>query len=433
LPATPSAVIRRAKIFSRDEVPEVFPIPGRMRLNRAAGATIFVSVGVGLLTLAAWQHGRRDGGPFTPSRDDEVVERLARSSGDPRGRTIRRLRETLAVNPYDAALAARLARMEIEDARTTSDPRHLGYAQAALQVWWVAEDVPPEILTLRATIRQSRHDFKGALADLDRAAAIAPDEPQVWLTRSVVLSVLGRYPEAAQSCQPLWRLTAPIVAEVCRSSVDGLTGKAPEAAARLERALATISGGDAVRPWAMSVLAELTGWSGDREGAERLSRAALALDPDDAYTRAQLADLLIDLGRAEEVPELLTGHETNDGALLRLAIAETTLGRSQAGAHVAEVAARFEAARARGDALHGREEARFELVIHHDARRALTLAVANWQVQHEPADARILLEAAAAAREPAAAAAAVQWVRDTGFQDPTVKDLTAYLGTERVR
>jgi tetratricopeptide (TPR) repeat protein len=402
------------------------PLPGPARLSRGA-AVVFAALAVGLLTLLARHHGGADGGPFIPSTDDQVVERLARSSGDPRGREVRRLRQALAINPYDVPLAARLARMEIEDARSTSDPRHLGYAQAAVQVWWAAEEVPPEILILRATIRQSRHDFKGALADLDRAVELAPDEPQTWLTRSVVLSVLGRYPEAAQSCQPLWRLTSPLVAEVCRSSIDGLTGRASQAIARLQLALGTIPDGDAVRPWATSVLSELTAWSGDQQGAVRLARAALALDPDDSYTRAFLADLLLDLRHPEDVPDLMVGREANDGALLRLAIAETTLGSAAADGHVAEVAARFEAARTRGDALHGREEARFELVIRHDARRALALARANWQVQHEPADARILLEAAAAAREPAAAGPALEWVRRTGFEDPTVRELAARL------
>ena len=408
------------------------PLPGRARLSRG-GAIVFAALAVGLMTLLARHHGRGDGGPFIPATDDQVVEHLARSSGDPRGREIRRLRQALAINPYDVPLAARLARMEIEDARSTSDPRHLGYAQAAVQVWWAAEEVPPEILILRATIRQSRHDFQGALADLDRAVELAPDDPQTWLTRSVVLSVLGRYPEAAQSCQPLWRLTSPLVAEVCRSSIDGLTGRASQAIARLRLALGTTSEGDAVRPWATSVLSELTAWSGDRQGAVRLSRAALALDPDDSYTRALLADLLLDLRHPEDVPDLMAGREANDGALLRLAIAETALGSAPADGHVAEVAARFEAARLRGDSLHGREEARFELVIRHDARRALALAGANWQVQHEPADARILLEAAAAAGEPAAAGPALEWVRRTGFEDPTVRELAARLESKGAR
>lgn len=309
----------------------------------------------------------------------------------------------------------------------TSDPRHLGYAQAALRAWWGEAEAPAPVLVLRATILQSRHDFSAALVDLDRAAAIAPADPQIWLTRSVVLTVLGRYEEAAQSCRPLSRLTSSMVSAVCTASVEGLTGHAPEAAGRLGAALASVPAGDATRAWGLSVLAEVSAWAGSRAEGERLAAQALAADSQDAYTRALLADLLLADGRAAEVPPLLAGHEQNDGLLLRLAIAENAVGAAGAAAHVRAIAERFDAARARGDTLHGREEARFQLVIRHDPVRALTLARANWQAQHEPADAQILMEAALAAHQPAAAAPAVVWARATGFQDPDVRSLRQRL------
>ncbi|HEY4187231.1 MAG TPA: hypothetical protein VGP07_19295 [Polyangia bacterium] len=368
-------------------------------------------------------------GPYIPASDDVVVERLPRAAGDPRAIEAKRLRRVLAASPRDEEAAARLARLEIEDARSTSDPRHLGYAQAALTPWWTEADPPPAILVLRATIRQSRHDFPAALADLDRAAAVRPGDPQVWLTRAVVLSVLGRYDEADRSCTTLTGLSSSLIVTVCRAGVKGITGQAPQAAAALTRELASVRPGqdDPWRPWALSVLAEVTGWTGDRAAAERLSRQALALDPDDSYTRAQLADLLIASGRNSEVPEILRGREQNDGLLLRLAIADTNTRAPEAAEDVRQVADRFTAARTRGDSLHGREEARFELVIRHDPARALQLARANWQVQHEPADALILLQTALAARQAAAAAPALAWARQTGFQDPTVVALCDQL------
>ena len=67
--------------------------------------------------------------------------------------------------------------------------------------------------------------------------------------------------------------------------------------------------------------------------------------------------------------------------------------------HKSELAARFDAARSRGDSVHRREEARFRLTIAHDAAGALALARTNWNVQREPADRRVLVEAARAAGE----------------------------------
>src|SRR3569623_1611265 len=396
-------MLRRAIIASMASPP---------RTARWALVLLAVTGGVLFWTM---QRPSAHGGPFVPGADD-VVETLPRAAGDPRAREARRLRQMLSAAPGDVQAAARLARREIEDARSTSDPRHLGYAQAALAPWWSAADAPADILLLRATIRQSRHDFPAALADLDKAAAAQPGNAQIWLTRAVVLSVLARYQEAADSCAPLGALSSPLVHMVCLAGVRGVTGQSHQAARAPSRALAQVPPSDPTRPWALSVLAEITGWTGDRGAAERLARAALALDPNDAYTRAQLADLLLDAGRPAEVLALLRGREQNDGLLLRLALAATEASAPTAATLVRQVAERFAAARLRGDRLHGREEARFELVIHHDATRALALARANWEVQHEPADAMLLLQAAMAARDHAAAAPALDWAAQTGVE-----------------
>jgi len=408
-------MLRRA--FTEGMAPPPRAASWALALFAAAGGLLFVAL-------------RRPAGherPFVPAADDVVVETLPRAAGDPRAREEKRLRQVLSANPRDVTAAARLARLEIEDSRVTSDPRRLGYAQAALAPWWTEADAPAEILLLRATIRQSRHDFPAALADLDQAAAAQPANAQVWLTRAVVLSVLARYDEASASCAPLNTLSSPLVHSVCLSGIRGVTGQAPQAVAALSRALSLVRPDDPTRPWALSVLAELTAWTGDRAAAERLSREALTLEPDDAYTRAQLADLLLVTKRPAEVLELLRGREQNDGLLLRLALAATQAHSSTAPTLVGEVADRFAAARLRGDRLHGREEARFELLIRHDAARALALARANWDVQHEPADALILLQAALAAHAPDAAVPALEWARTTGFQDSQVTALVQQL------
>ena len=88
---------------------------------------------------------------------------------------------------------------------------------------------------------------------------------------------------------------------------------------------------------------------------------------------------------------------------------------------------RFAEARARGTALHMREEAMFTLKLQNDPVRALALAQANWQDQREPADARILLEAALAARQPQGAAAALLWIEQTGIEDPVLRALVTRL------
>ena len=102
-------------------------------------------------------------------------------------------------------------------------------------------------------------------------------------------------------------------------------------------------------------------------------------------------------------------------------------------AHIEELRARFAASRQRGDSLHQGEEARFLLHLADQPQAALTLAQANWAVQREPRDARILLEAALAAGEPEAARPALDWMAQTGIEDVALTALAQRLGWRLVR
>jgi hypothetical protein len=284
------------------------------------------------------------------------------------------------------------------------------------------------VLLLRATIRQSIHDFAGALADLDRAVArrrldqprqaAAADVAQVHLTRAVVATVTADYVRARESCAAVARLAGPLVAAACDAPLDAIAGKADEAYARLGRTLAAARGADAgVQGWARTALAELALVRGDDAAAAVHVRAALALDRDDAYARNLLADLLLQAGRAAEASALLAGREAIDSHLVRRAIAEHAIHGPDAAKLVAAMRERIAAAAARGDRIHLREEARFALAVDRDPAAALALARDNWSVQKELADARLLVEAAAAARDPEATRPVIAWARANGLRD----------------
>ena len=111
--------------------------------------------------------------PFVPQTDAVVLERLP-EKGDPALAQLKRMRVALTANPRDLEIATAVVRRALEAARTLGDPRFLGQAQAALAPWWTGDDVPPAALLLRATLKQSQHDFEGSLADLDRLLAAHP-------------------------------------------------------------------------------------------------------------------------------------------------------------------------------------------------------------------------------------------------------------------
>jgi tetratricopeptide (TPR) repeat protein len=163
--------------------------------------------------------------------------------------------------------------------------------------------------------------------------------------------------------------------------------------------------------------------------AEEFFKRALELEPRDAYLKGSYADLLLDGGRYPEAAALLKDESRADGLLLRLALAESKLESRPAslGQHIKTLQALFEAGHLRGDFVHQREEAWFALRLLGKPREALRLAQENWRVQHEPADARILLESALAAPDRAAAQPVLEFMRTSRLQDVRLTALASEI------
>jgi Tfp pilus assembly protein PilF len=177
----------------------------------------------------------------------------------------------------------------------------------------------------------------------------------------------------------------------------------------------TLSGRE--RIWIATILAETTARTGAIREAEQSFTEAFKVGVKDQYVLGAYADFLLDQRRYQDIISLLQSETRADGLLLRLALAEQALKLPTFQNHTAELAARFAAARERGTTVHVREEARFTLTLQHDAQRALPLAQANWNVQREPADARILLESALAAGNRSAAQPVLEWMKNTRVED----------------
>ena len=71
------------------------------------------------------------------------------------------------------------------------------------------------------------------------------------------------------------------------------------------------------------------------------------------------------------------------------------------------------------------------LALPGDVPRALALARENWAVQREPADGRILLEAAVAARDVAAAQPVLDWMAASGIESVPLRGLADRLKAPR--
>ena len=366
--------------------------------------------------------------PFKPASDAQVLEVLPARLDDARQRELRALRARVAAEPRNPAWAVALARRYFDAVAAEGDPRYVGYAQAALAPWWDVPDAPAEVRVMRAMLRQFSHEFDAARADLRAALQQQPDNGEAWAWLAAVNLVQADYAAAREACAGLARHASALIGTACAAQVDSLTGRARDAATTLRAELQRHADAPAAeRLWVLTRLGEAAARHGDAAGAEAAYRQALALGIDDGYLLAVYADLLLDQQRPAEVLALLRGRERSDLLLLRLALAARASGDPAAARWTAELAARFDAARRRGDALHQKEEARFALALQGQPQRALALAQANFALQREPVDARMLLEAALAARQPAAARPALDWMAASGIDSVRLQALAAQL------
>lgn len=362
--------------------------------------------------------------PYTPVDDSVVIERLPFRRGDTTARELATLRRQVDRAPGDPAPAVDLAQRYFDLAMARGDPRFVGYADALVARF--AEPVHAPLLLVRGTLRQYRHDFGGALDDYARALREDPDLAGAHAWRGAIFLVTADYVSAVRECQALQKLGRSVLWGGCTGLTLAYTGHTDQAYKTLQTALASASN-DEHRLWLHTRLGEVSVWAGQTAQAERHFRRALAVGRDDGYLLAAWCDFLLDQGRPAEVVSQLAGWESSDGLLLRLAEAEKRLKMPAAPAHQQALADRFAAARLRGDTTHRAEEARFHLRLLGDGPGALALARANYAVQREPRDARILLEAALSVRDAGAARAALDWLLTSGFEDPRLRQLGQQL------
>ena len=367
---------------------------------------------IAVALLGAVYLPRAQASPYVPSSDSVVLAELPAGTryADLAARRLARGRLDVAVP---------LAQFYIQQSRLSGDLRYLGYAQAVLAPWVNQRPAAPDALVLHATVQQSRHEFSAALATLDLALRVRPNDPQALLTRATILRVLGRYREASAACEQFARSVDPRLSALCIQSLRGLNGHLDSAYAALLQ-LSPQGWLNAEKSWLYSELGEMAVRLGLDADAQRWFQQDLNLAPADFYVRAAYADLLLRQGRAGEALTLLQGQDSFEPLLLRIAIAQKQLHDPRLALSSARLKAAFAAETQRGEAVHRREQARFLLEVEDQPKLALAAASENWAVQREPDDVLVLVAAARAAGNPAAAEPALDFVRSEGLRDARI-------------
>src|SRR6202012_485994 len=293
--------------------------------------------------------------PYVPANDNAVLAEVSTGTrhADVAARRLARARIDVAIP---------LARFYIQQSRLSGDRRYLGYAEAVLAPWMQQSPANADVLVLQATLQQSRHEFAAALATLDHALAVRPKNPQALLIHATVLRVLGRYAEAGADCDRFSQLVEPRLAALCTQSLRGLNGHLESAYSSLTQ-ISTQAWLNSEKSWLYSELGEMAVRLGRDAEAERWFQQDLRLSPTDFYVRAAYADLMLQQGRAGEVLGLLSGQESFEPLLLRIAIAQKRRRDPALGQSSARLRAAFAAELQRGEAVHRREQARFLLEV----------------------------------------------------------------------
>lgn len=341
-------------------------------------------------------------------------------------------RVTSTANPavtsgnVDEALG--VARKAIEFGRANADPRAYGEAEAVLAPWWNEANPPQQVRLLRAVIRQANHEFSAAAADLDAVLGQAPRDAQARLSRAFLRMVTGDVEGAMSDCNALPYGGRGLIRNICFARASALSGQAAQGRLVLQQALAADrNSAPAMQKFAAAVLADLNAGLGLNADADALYAAAVAEPSPDVSLLAAYADLLLDMDRAADALLVLADRGEQDALLLRLAIAAKRTGDPRLAEWSRIMNERFTAATAAGNRVHLREEAMFRLKVEDNPAAALPLAVQNWSVQKEPADARLLIEAALAAHEPEVAQPVADFIARTKLDDQRLMPLVARL------
>lgn len=362
--------------------------------------------------------------PTRPTDPGLVLATVAAGSNAP----FKTLQAELASDPKDLNLATALARAAIEAGRNSADPRFYGQAEAALAPWWNDANAPNDVKLLRATIRQAFHQFDSALGDLDAVIAIDPGNAQARFSRAFIHMTLGAPAEAARDCAALDGPQLRLIAAICAARADALSGNSEAAAKALILVLAEERRTNiAMKKFALTVLADIKTGLGDWATTTRYYQQVIAAGDADVATVAAYADILLAMNKPKDALAILEDQGSADIVVLRQAIAARRLGDPRLARWQAILDDRFAANQASGNRVHRREEARFLLDVKDDAMAALPLALENFTVQKEPADAELVLRAAIAAKDVEAAQPVVAHIEATGLKDQRLEPLIAKL------
>ncbi|WP_143473844.1 tetratricopeptide repeat protein [Limnohabitans sp. G3-2] len=318
------------------------------------------------------------------------------------------------------------------------DLRWYGSAKAALTPWWTADDLPAEAYFLRGLVKQGFHDFQAGLQDINRAIALEPARAEFWSWRFALHLLLADMAAAQQDIDEMVRLLGPEEAQVYRAVWLYRTGQPWPAVDMLSVAIRSANYQDAgSQDWLGFHWGEALRVAGQPARALAVWGQRLQASPQSHLIRLSLAELLNQQGQyrqAQTIAMAASGKGApsstapmSDALLMQAVLASRGLKDPDEARLASQLEARLQSQALRQEALIERPQLIYQIAYGRDLKAGLALSIDNWQLQKEPPDAVLFVQAALALGQARAAEPVLKWAEKTGYTDPQLTPLLAKL------
>lgn len=351
---------------------------------------------------------------------------------------LRSLDKAWRAQPQHMPSALAYARAVFTLGLSEGDLRWYGSAKAALTPWWTADDLPAEAYFLRGLVKQGFHDFQAGLQDINRAIALEPARAEFWSWRFALHLLLADVAAAQQDIDEMVRLLGPEEAQVYRAVWLYRTGQPWPAVDMLSVAIRSANYQDAgSQDWLGFHWGEALRVAGQPARALAVWGQRLQASPQSHLIRLSLAELLNQQGQyrqAQTIAMAASGKGApnstapmSDALLMQAVLASRGLKDPDEARLASQLEARLQSQALRQEALIERPQLIYQIAYGRDLKAGLALSIDNWQLQKEPPDAVLFVQAALALGQARAAEPVVKWAEKTGYTDPQLTPLLAKL------
>jgi tetratricopeptide (TPR) repeat protein len=381
-----------------------------------------LAIGMGAFMLPSLGQER-----FKPQDQQVVLAASVHAQGGRNGQ-LRALDQAWRAQPTNLDASLAYARAVFTLGLTEGDLRWFGSAKAALTPWWQSADLPADGFFLRGLVKQGFHEFDAGLADINQAIAKDAQRAEFWSWRFALHLLLADMAAAQQDILEISRLFGPEEGNVYRGILLYRTGKPQPATELLSAALKAKTFQDtSSQDWIGFHLGEALRVGGQSAQALAIWQKQLKANPQSHLLRLSLAEMLNSQGNYRQAKQIATTESASDALLMQALLASRGLKESDEKRLASLIDARLKSQEMRQESLIERPKLFYLIAYGKDPAAGLALSIQNWQLQKEPPDALLFIQAALAVNQPRAAEPVLIWSEKTGYTDPELAALIRQL------